>query len=254
MLATLLLASAFLNSPPTVSVGSQRVSLHGSGPPVVFSSGLFGLMPRRLYTKLFRQLEADVTLVVLDTAAPVTLEAVEGIAAALGVEQVGFMSHSSFDGRILESPRVRSAVLCDPVTVPTVGLGLQLGRRAVENGALDTLVVKAEHAYAGTGGTPIPEYLLPDVHGSTEVTFPGVGHADVLDDLWADVAVRSFPFMSGARAPMTPYLDWRFHREDPGRIREVRAEYRARLGAAAVHHFLKHPTKGLLAEDSSARS
>lgn len=240
----------FLNSPPTVSIGGQRASLHGGGPPVVFSSGLFGLMPRRIYSKLFQKLKADVTLVVLDDASPVTVETVEKVADVLGVEEVGFLSHSSFDGRILESHRVRTAVLCDPVTVPTLSAvgGVQLDKRKVDRASLDALVIKAAHTYDGVEGTPIPDYLLPNLASCREITFPGVGHADVLDDTWAEVAVRTFPFMSGARVPRTPFADWSFRREDPTRLRELRDKYREELSDAATSHFLKRPNIEVLTD------
>lgn len=252
MLSIALFATSFFNMPPTVPVGNQRVSLHGSGPPVVFSSGLFGLMPRRLYTSLFRELETDLTLVVLDDVAPVTVDVVEKISDALGVDQVGFLSHSSFDGRILESPRVGSVVLCDPVTMPTMGAGLQLEKKRVESPSLDALVIKAEHSYDGEDGPPIPEYLLPDMLSSRELMFPGVGHADVLDEPWGDVAVRTFPFMSGVRPAKTRFADWSFQRKDPTKLRAARGEYRGKLGAAIKRHFLKRPNMEVLPNASSA--
>jgi hypothetical protein len=87
---------------------------------------------------------------------------------------------------------------------------------------------------------------------SRELIFPGVGHADVLDEPWADVAVRTFPFMSGARPAKTRFADWSFRREDPTKLRAARGEYRGKLGAAIKRHFLRRPEVEVLTNASSA--
>jgi hypothetical protein len=235
-------AAAFLA--PTVKLpdSGQTLSLHGSGPPVVFSSGLFGLMPRRLYTKLFALLGDHVTLAVLDDAAPVTATVVEGAADALGAEQVGFLAHSSFDAAILASKRVRRSVLCDPVVLPELDLRSGLtSPRVTARG--DVLQLRAGHAYDGAGGqAPIPEFLSPTLASTavaTRVTLPEMGHADLLDDPWAELGPRVLPWMRGASAPAVPFGEWTFQRgRGRDEVREARAAYRARVAELARAHLL----------------
>ena len=227
---------AFWN--PTVRLADgKRVSLHGSGPPVLFSSGLFGLMPRRLYTKLFREMRNDLTLVVLDDARPVTEDVLAAVTQALAVDRVGFFSHSSIDTAILDSPLVERAVLCDPVVLPTVSMeGLSA---PVVSGA-PSLVLRAGTAYDASR-TQIPEFITPQfVNGAEVKTYENVGHADVLDDTWADLGPRVLPWMAGASAERVPFAEWTGSTRK-GDLASTRAEYRAWI-ARHVASFLRDGT------------
>lgn len=230
--ATALLGNLFPDAVVRLRSG-KSISLFGSrGPPVAFSSGLYGLMPRRLYTDLFAALTGNVTLVVLNDPTPVTATVVEEAADAIGVDRVGFLAHSAFDDAVLRSPRVHRAVLCDPVATPR-----WLGWGAASNAPradLDLLVVKAERAYDASSTTPLPDFLFPELPGGAVVeTAVGVGHADVLDDRWADLAPRLLPWMRGAERPTVGFDEWSRRRRitDPT---TTRAAYRAWLAERIV--------------------
>jgi hypothetical protein len=242
----------------------RQIALHGTGPPVVFSSGLFGLMPQRIYTKLFREMEDRVTLVVLRDPAPVTRDVVEEIADTLAVDKVGFFAHSSFDAQILDSSRLGAAVLCDPVTLPRLELPLaDLDLRAafrsssVEGGDAGVLLIRAGLAYEeGASSPPIPEYLAPrvDAARATEVTLDGVGHADLLDDTWADLGARALPWMQGATQPSRAFREWTYDRGG-GALGQTRADYRRRVAGLALAHILpdeEGDAGGLCEEEAEA--
>ena len=247
---TAALAALLPPFPPTVTLQrtGQHVSLFGKGRPVVFSSGLFGTMPRRIYSALFRHLAANLTLVVLNEPAPVTLETVEDIANTLAVDQLGFFSHSSIDVDILQSARIRSAVLCDPVTFPRISVGDDLGAGfglvpPTVAKEMPFLVLRAARAYDGDGAPAIPEFLCPRLppDWTREQTFADVGHADLLDDTWADFGSRAIPWMRGVVARTMPYTEWEY-RGSGVDARDVRRDYRARVAAEAVAHLLADPS------------
>lgn len=235
-------SSAFLLGGPSSTVrlpnGGGTVGLYGNGPPVVFSSGLFGLMPRRIYTQLFRELRNDLTLVVSQDVTPVTAALVEDMADALSVDHVGFFAHSSFDADILRSSRVGRAVLCDPVTFPDWTLsGFEATR--VDN-ADPVITVRAENAYEAAT-SPIPRFLAPSFTGDhDEVCVQNVGHADLLDDPWADMGPRLMPWMRGMSAPRVGFSEWNRVRATSSRtFATARAEYRTRVASLLRTHFVQ---------------
>lgn len=220
-----LFASKTVHLPAT----NKDVSLFGAGPPVFFSSGLFGTMPRRLYTQLFDQLMGNVTLVVLNDPTPVTRRVFEETATELGVDRLCLFSHSALDASILLSARLEGAVLCDPVTIPP--LPWNAPAVASETNHVErpkTLVVKAAHAYDPQVSTPIPDFLFPDDIRSdslVEWTASDVGHSDLLDDRWAELGTLVLPWMRGPSPTVVPFAQW--STTPTKRASSMRAEHRA---------------------------
>lgn len=197
---------------PSVPLSQGKALIFGKGgPPVVFSSGLFGTMTHRIYGDLIRGLTArNLSIVVPSSMAPVTRSVVEDVADALGAEEVGFFSHSSFDVDVLSSDVVKRAVLCDPIVVPKFGIGSFFSSPLVEREDLSILSLRAGTAYdeAVRESAPIPDYLSPTVPKDTSVVFDGMGHADVLDDYWAAMGPRMLPWMRPSSTPKKSFLDW----------------------------------------------
>lgn len=228
----------------SIDVGrGRKATLHGSGPPVVFSTGLYGSMPTFLYNELFARMQKNVTLVRVEQSL-VSENALEGVAKALGVDKVGFMAHSSFDVSVLSSSRLRSVVLCDPVVFPAVGMPSLFGTPALAPPEVDlaapVLVIRAERSY-DPDLTPIPEFLKPkptDASLWEEVTVPGVGHADVLDDVWADMGPRFIPWMNGPEPPSKPFREWSSEHSKVSTTRAIRRAYRQRVADLALAHLL----------------
>ena len=221
MLPTLVLALPALFEPRVVLPSGQRVSLHGRGPPVLFSSGLYGLMPQRIYTQLFRELRDNVTMVVLDDARRVTAQVAEEVCDALAVDSIGFFSHSSFDANVLNTGRVRAAVLCDPVVVLPPPLDVDF----------PVLVLRAGKAYDDPA---IPPFLWPALDAAELHEYTDLGHADLLDDTWADVGPSVLPWMKGVAPARVPFSEWRFRKSD---VRGVRDAYRKDVAARSKALF-----------------
>ena len=163
---------------------------------------------------------------------------------ALAVAQVGFLSHSSFDGRVLDSKRVRRAVLCDPVLLPSVWTpGGFAPRENVD--PCPTRVWKAELAYSGDS-VGIPRMVSPVLRESTERTHPRVGRADLLDDTWAEFGPRVLPWMRGVRADAVAFEQWSRDAAHPFSPTSVRRAYRAALAADAAEFLVGEEPPGTL--------
>ena len=116
----LTLPTAFFG-PPKINIGNGKTAtLQGNGPPVLFSAGLFGTMPPAIYSELFKKMKKNVTLVTVDGTQMISADLTKRVSNALGVEKIGFFSHSSFDLDILRSEHIHKAVLCDPIVIPSM--------------------------------------------------------------------------------------------------------------------------------------
>ena len=228
-----------------------QISLHGQGPPVLFSSGLYGLMPRRIYSRLFSELSKNLTMVVLDSVAPVRADLLDDICSTIRSDDIGLFAHSSLDMELLRSDRVRSAVLCDPVVYPSVqflphpGVTSPLVARDIP-----MLILKAEQTYSVTsGGTAFPDFLIPTGPSDTsERVFDKMGHADLLDDTWAELAPRVFPFMASASAPSVPFDGWTRKALSSSDATAIRRSYRRSVAALSSAHFQRKASDSPVSE------
>ena len=247
MIGLIAVATCTFFGNPSIDIGGgRRAHLAGSGPPVVFSTGLFGTMPGFFYSDLFRLMKQNVTLVTLDGRVT-SQNDIKRVANALGVSDVGLMTHSSFDASVLGSPYIRSAVLCDPIVVPSmVGIPLASSEPFAPtsvDASYPVLAIRAERAYdAKTVDTVIPDFLEPrPKDGGANwrvVTIDGVGHADMLDDTWAGIGAKLIPWINGPSAPTAEFRAWSPEMAKPAALKNIRDAYRTRLAALATEHFL----------------
>jgi hypothetical protein len=214
---------------PTVTLGGsgKRATLMGKGPPVVFSTGLFGTSTWRMYSKLIKDLGANATIAVLN--GPLTAADVDGVADAIGCDQVGFLAHSSFDPTILRSERVTRAVVLDPICVP--------GFDNVEAVA-PTRVLRSGLLYAGNR---LPDFNQLRVGGAVvdDLVFEGAGHTDLLDPWWADLAARTSVW-DVATAPRRAFADWS-RLSQSGSVEQVRQGYRAWIRDRTIEFIHSDP-------------
>lgn len=237
----LLVSSLSFFGPPKLDIGKGRtIGLYGKGPPVVFSTGLYGAMPKFLYDDLFRKMSKNVTLV--KPSGPGMSEGtMERICDALGVKEVGFFSHSSFDPSVLSSPRIKSAVLCDPVCFPSISpFGVERFASPSVSVSAPVLVLRAENTYAID--PPIPDYLSPSPYGDTpwrSVTLPGVGHADLLDNVWADIGAKLLPWINGPSPESKEWKDWEETGSKERASKKIRDAYRKEVASLAANHLLE---------------
>ncbi len=229
---TLIVAAVTFFAPTIPLKSGGKVSLHGSGPPVVFSSGLFNSMPSWLYTEMFENMKRNVTLVV----APPFLndKRIDDIADALGAESVGFFSHSSIDPSVLTSTRLSRAVLCDPITLPELSVAGMTS--SVVQSSCPILILRAGKAYDAE--IPIPGINSPVIEGDcTYDTIDDVGHPDILDDKWANMAEQTqfWPTVSNTK---TPFHEWKLQPKSKLPQKLARSKYRKQVADRAIDFIL----------------
>ena len=98
----------------------KNIYLKGKGPPLLFSTGLFGGMPNFIYSNLQNQLSKNFTLILNKDYKPFIIDDIEEIAEELEVDKLALFAHSSTDARILESNVFNKMVLCDPIILPNI--------------------------------------------------------------------------------------------------------------------------------------
>ena len=214
--------------------GGATLKVRGTtGPPVVVSSGLFGLMPTQMYGSLLKLLEQNVTLVTSNTIRPTSREFLEDAADALRVEKLGLFAHSSLNADVFESRVLHSCVWCDPIALPS-----SLRPPMVDTGDISTLILKAERAYKDVAN-PLPDFVQPRIRGSDieERWFENVGHACLLDDRFADYGSTMLPWVEAPREKTSSFKEWQGVVKKEAR-RSLRQKYREEIAERSVRHML----------------
>ena len=108
MFLNFIMICQFLNNNKIILPSNRKLIVNGEGPPIVFSSGLMNTVPTSFYSSLFSDIrQRKFTVLTIHDWRPMKKKDVEDIANALGVTQVGFLSHSLFDPEILHSTRIK---------------------------------------------------------------------------------------------------------------------------------------------------
>jgi len=167
---------------PTLQLENGRnIKVIGKGPPVLFSTALYGTMPYQMYNELINVLKSDISVVVFDDFSPVYKDDVEQAAVSLNVKKIGFISHLSVDLNILTSICVEKAVLHDPI------YNKQFSLSGTESEEIDahmfTTIINSENDIQGNKETSYSN--APKVHGEVEyIVDRNVSILDILDTFW----------------------------------------------------------------------
>ncbi len=184
---------------------NREINVMGKGPPLLFSPGLFGTMPKHFYGELLNNLKKNVTIITINDFLPLKIDDIDEIATALSVDKLSLLTHSSFDPPILTSERLNLAILCDPISIPTIDL-TGIHPKSVETG-IPIYGIKAEKAYFAQN--PVPEFQNPIIEGNYEFEiYPGVGHVDILNDFWSELALKT-GLWEGISPEVVNYNEWK---------------------------------------------
>ena len=212
----------------------RRARITGVGPPVVFSSGLYGICPHRAYSKIENLLNKNVSIIHVEGGVNfMTVEDVESVADALQVDKVGFFSHSSFDPAILESQRVEKAVLCDPIGTPTFFSISNFKFRPYVQTDIKILEIKAKKLYEGK--FELPTMNQWEFDGDVESVYMDSGHVDIMDDFWVSIA-NKIGFWEMLSPPSTSFKEFRFDRKKD--TQKSRSDYRKSLAKISSEFFV----------------
>ena len=221
ILTKLNLNLGFFNLNIKLSSGKTAI-IDGKGPPLLFSSGLYGTMPRRFYTKLINDLKKNVTVVSIENFNIMEPDDIDNIVDKLRVDSIAFLSHSSFNPEVLENDKINSAVLLDPICLPKINFaGIT---RPYANIDYPVLIIRSEKLY--NTENPLPDWQEIEIETSQTITdeiYRDVGHPDILDDFWADIA-KNFGFWSMAEQDIVEFKDWRSNFKT--NVPTIRKQYR----------------------------
>lgn len=225
---------------PSIKLESSRqISLNGNGPPVLFHTGLFGSMPNLLYNDLINNIKKNVTLISFKDNFPITVNDIEDVANSLSVKSIGFISHSSFNIDILNSDKINSAVLCDPIVIPEFSVNGLLPKSVQTKAPI--YIIKAEKTYDSK--IELPSYQIPEIIGNcTYEIYNNVGHLDLLDDVWANLGKKT-NFWEGTKGPLTDFKNWKFDKNSIGKSylnKENRKKYRNHISNTALSFILNN--------------
>ena len=223
MIQSLILYSGMILSffNPSIKLSSGKTAtLCGNGPPVLFSSGLFGTMPSFAYNNYLSLLKKNFTIVTIDGFSPIIKDDIYDVTNSLLVDSIAYISHSSFNPDVLECSKINKAILFDPICIPKIGItGLEQHIITVD---YPILTIKAEKLY--NTNVPLPEWQNPILDGNvTEIIYENVGHPDILDDSWANFA-KKYGFWDSIEGETIEFKKWNINKKNT--ISNLRKKYR----------------------------
>lgn len=209
MLINLSLLLGFIMQKKIELPGNKVHKLVGTGPPVVFSSGLQGRLPSFMYNDFINSMKQNFT-VIIPNGKSITKNTVKEISKALNVENVGFVSHSILDLQILKSKYVKKAVCIDPVSLPSLIFPMLQSTNIKPK--MDVLVINTEKNQKFGIGHMNSDIFVPNIDGSSSVAYDEFGHADILDDVWANAAkkMRMDGMSDYPKKDLQSFNDWKF--------------------------------------------
>ena len=206
--------------PTTKLASGKTISLIGNGPPILFSTGIYGVIPRFCYNDLIKNLKKNMTIVNIDGFSPINPSDIDDVANAIKTDKLTYVSHSSFDPIILESKRINGALLLDPISIPKITFN------GIEGYSINldypVYVIKADKLY--NANAPLPEWQNIELIGDVDYEiYEDVGHPDILDDRWANIA-KNLGLWEMAEGETMSFKDWKFNGKNS--IPKIRKKYR----------------------------
>ena len=219
LLLTYNVNASFFN--PTIKTSSnKKLNIVGQGPPFLFSTGLFGTMPSLFYGDFLNLLKKNITIVTIDGFSPITEDTIGEVCQALNVDKIGYLGHSSFFPEVLNNNVFEKAILLDPINLPWISFdGLS---NTIINVNYPIFIVKSGKLYCGS--KTLPEWQDPEFKCVIEdITYDDVGHPDILDDFWANIA-KPIGIWEMAEGEKMNYSNWKFNVNTE--IPKIRKNYR----------------------------
>ncbi len=162
------------------------VQVKGRGRPVLFSTGLCNTMPSYGYSLLLKSLRKNLTVITYDGLSVLDDDTINKISNVyFKGSKFGYMGHSSLFPSILNHEKIDKIVLLDPACFPNYfDIHEKKFVSKILNYKKDCLVINAD--YTKNNKFPfIPEGFELRIKNIKPIEYQGVGHADILDDIFA---------------------------------------------------------------------
>lgn len=217
---------------PSIRLQSNRfVELSGTGPPMLFSPGLFGTMPAFLYSNLLNNLKKNLTVITFKDYNSINSNDITDLTKALCVDSISYLSHSSFNSEILENSNINNAILLDPICIPEISpFGFEKKEIYTD---FPVLQIKSNKLY--NTKPKLPDWQIPEIKGNiTELIYNNMGHPDILNDNWANFA-KVNGFWDTTDGIQQSFKEWKLNTKS---IKKVRKEYRYDVSKKIIDFIL----------------
>jgi len=230
MFTILFILISFFN--PAIRLQSSRkIILSGTGPPLLFSPGLFGIMPSFLYNNLLYKLKKNFTIITFNDFKMIEKDDITDITKSLLVKNIAYLSHSSFNANIFDNNKINCAVVLDPICLPDISF-FYISNKKI-NIKFPLLEIRAEKLY--NYDPKLPNWQRPEFIGnSSQYVYKNVGHPDILNNNWATLA-KDYGFWDTTDGIEQSFEDWKL---DKNSIKEVRNQYQQYIANKIIKFIL----------------
>ena len=199
----------------------KTISFSGKGPPVLFATGLYGIMPQFIYSNFVNDLKKNLTIINVNGNLPLVKSDINEIANSINSNKISYIGHSSFNHDILESNKINTAILLDPLFVPLISFyGFE---SPFIKPKYNMLVINTDKLVNSINKKP-PEWQFLNLDKSVQIEiYKNVGHPDILDDRWANIA-KNLNFWDMAEGEKMEFKNWKFNSKNT--ISNTRKKYR----------------------------
>lgn len=148
--------------------------------PVVFSSGLYGTIPKIAYSNLFQSMG---NVSVVNSEFPLNKRKFELICDKYEQDKMPLIAHSSIDPDILKSHRLEKALLFDPATLPLLSTSGLIPTTVHPRAPVNIVLTKFYASFVKTA-------FQPNIENANTIQLDYGGHSDILDGMWPWVAEK----------------------------------------------------------------
>ena len=145
---------------------------------VVFSSGLYGTIPKFAYSNLFKNIN-----VVVNSEFPLNKRKFEELCDKCEQDTMPLIAHSSIDPDILNSHRLEKALLFDPATLPLLSTSGLIPTTVHPRAPINIILTKFYDSF-------VKKPFQPNIENANTIQLDYGGHSDLLDGMWPWVAEK----------------------------------------------------------------
>ena len=227
---------------PNIKLNSGKtLKFKGKGPPLLFSTGLYGTMPNFIYSNIQNKLLKNFTLIINPNYNSLSINDINNLVNELQVDYIGLFSHSSFNDKLLECKYFNKITLCDPITTPNFQFNGFSKKKILPK--CDISIIRAEKLYRSD--LTIPDYQTPFIKKNkikSDIIYQDVGHPDILDNYWANLAIYSSLWKGiEIKKKINKYNDWKLENLNKNNIyliNKMREEYRTFIAKETINFHL----------------
>ena len=146
--------------------------------PVVFSSGLYGTIPKFAYNNFFQSID---NVSIVHPQPLLNKRKFEMLCDQYERDKMPLIAHSSIDADILCSHRLEKALLLDPAILPFLGASGFVPATVHPRAPVNIILSRFYSSFVKTA-------FQPTVEDANLIQLTYGGHSDILDGMWPAIA------------------------------------------------------------------